>query len=83
MGVTSSQPRFQPGQRILAARTGHSAVADSLAEVLKVVACETAEIYHVRWQHGLETFFIPGPEAHDRRVRDAGPPPGREERRRD
>jgi hypothetical protein len=82
MGATSSRHRFQPGQRILAARSGHCADADSLAEVLQVVATETAEIYRVRWQQGFETFFIPGSEARDRRVHDAGPPPGRTERRR-
>jgi Domain of unknown function (DUF1918) len=83
LGTTSSMPRFRPGQRILAARSGHCAAADSLAEVLQVVATETAEIYRVRWQHGVETFFVPGPEAHDRREHDAGPPPGLDERRRD
>lgn len=82
MGATSSKPRFQPGQRILAARSGHCATADSLAEVLQVLATETAEIYRVRWQQGLETYFVPGPEVHDRRERDLGPPPGIAERRR-
>jgi Domain of unknown function (DUF1918) len=81
VSTTSSKPRFQPGQRILAARSGHSAAVDSLAEVLQVMATETAEIYRVRWQHGLETFFVPGPDAHDRRERDLGPPPGLAERR--
>ncbi len=80
--ATSSQPRFKPGQRILAARSGDCGVADSLAEVLQLVATETAEIYRVRWQYGLETFFVPGPEVHDRRVRDTGPPSGLTERRR-
>jgi hypothetical protein len=82
LGVTRSKPRFQPGQRILAARSGHCAAADSLAEVLQVLASETAEIYRVRWQHGLETFFVPGPDAHDRRERDEGPPVELGERRR-
>jgi Domain of unknown function (DUF1918) len=82
MAATSSKPRFRPGQRILAARSGHCAAADSLAEVLQVVATDAAEIYRVRWQHGLETFFVPGPDARDRRARAEGPPPGRAERRR-
>lgn len=82
MSSTRSAPRFRPGQRILATRSGHCSDADSLAEVLQVVASETAEIYRVRWQHGLETFFLPGPEAHDRRRHDDGPPPGLPERRR-
>lgn len=82
MGATSSKPRFQPGQRILAARSGHCAVADSLAEVLQIVASETAEIYRVRWPHGLETYFVPGPDVHDRREHELGPPPGTTERRR-
>ncbi len=69
-------PRFRPGQRIVVTRSGHSAVADSLAEILQVVAAETAEVYRVRWLHGHETYFVPGPEAHDRRQRDVGPPPG-------
>lgn len=79
---TVSRPRFRPGQRIVATRSGHSADADSLAEILQVVAAETAEIYRVRWHHGHETYFVPGPEAHDRRRRDVGPPPEVAERRR-
>ena len=82
MSKTVAEPRFRPGQRILATRSGHSADSDSLAEVLQVVAVETAEVYRVRWQRGHETYFVPGPEAHDRRRRDAGPPPGVAERRR-
>lgn len=81
MKDTGRPGRFQPGQRILATRSGHSAGPDSLAEVLQVVAMETAEIYRVRWEGGLETFFVPGPEARDRRRRDQGPPPGIFERR--
>ncbi len=77
---TGIESRFRAGQRIFATASGHCA-ADSLAEVLRVVATETAEIYHVRWRPGLETFFVPGPEAHDRRQRDAGPPPGVRNRR--
>ena len=46
-----------------------------------MIASEQAEIYRVRWTTGLETFFVPGPDAHDRRLRDAGPPPGTAERR--
>jgi Domain of unknown function (DUF1918) len=76
------QTRFLAGQRILATRSGHSGGCDSLAEVLQVRATETAEVYRVRWQDGLETFFVPGPEAHDRRQRDDGPPPGMPDRRR-
>lgn len=82
MNVAHNEPRFQPGQRILASRSGHSGDADSLAEVLQVIASETAEIYRVRWEQGLETFFLPGPEAHDRRCSDDGPPAGVGERRR-
>jgi len=82
MGQTSTRPRFRPGQRILATHSGHCGGADSLAEVLRVVASDTAEIYHVRWQQGLETFFVPGPEARDRRERNLGPPRGIAERRR-
>lgn len=82
MSATSTKPRFRPGQRILAARSGHCGVADSLAEVLQVLATDTAEIYRVRWHQDLETFFVPGPEAHDRRERDLGPPAGLAERRR-
>lgn len=74
--------RFRPGQRILVTRSGHCAAADSLAEVLQVVAAETVEIYRVRWEEGVETFFVPGPEAHDRRQADLGPPPRTGERRR-
>ena len=81
MNVAHNEPRFQPGQRILASRSGHSGDADSLAEVLQVIASETAEIYRVRWEQGLETFFLPGPEAHDRRCSDDGPPAGVDERR--
>ena len=79
---TVAGPRFRPGQRILAPRSGHSADADSLAEILQVIATETTEIYRVRWQHGHETYFVPGPEAHDRRQRNLGPPPEIAERRR-
>jgi len=74
------RPRFAAGQRILATRSGHSG-EDSLAEVLQVHASEAAELYRVRWQDGLETFFVPGPRVHDRRGRDVGPPPGLPERR--
>jgi hypothetical protein len=81
VNVAHNEPRFQPGQRILACRSGHSGDADSLAEVLQVIASETAEIYRVRWEQGLETFFLPGPEAHDRRRSDDGPPTGVRERR--
>jgi hypothetical protein len=81
MPRTHVTPRFLLGQRIVATRSGHCASPDSLAEVLQVLASERAELYHVRWQDGLETFFVPGPEAHDRRRRDLGPPPGVPERR--
>lgn len=81
MRATRARPRFRPGQRILAARSGQCTSAASLAEVLHVIATETAEIYHVRWEQGLETFFVPGPEAHDRREHDVGPPPGLADRR--
>jgi hypothetical protein len=47
-----------------------------------VIASEQAEIYRVRWSTGLETFFVPGPDAHDRRAHDDGPPPGTVDRRR-
>ena len=70
--------RFHPGQRIVAARSGRSG---ELAEVLQVRAGEVAELYRVRWPDGSETFYAAGPEAHDRRGRDLGPPPGLEERR--
>jgi uncharacterized protein DUF1918 len=81
VNVAHNEPRFHPGQRILAARSGHCGDADSLAEVLQVIAGKTAEIYRVRWEQGLETFFLPGPEAHDRRRSDDGPPAGVGERR--
>jgi hypothetical protein len=81
LDVGHNAPRFRPGQRILATRSGHSADAGSLAEVLQVIASERAEIYRVRWDQGLETFFLPGPEAHDRRGHDLGPPAGVGERR--
>jgi hypothetical protein len=79
--IAHNEPRFRPGQRILATRSGHAADPHSLAEVLQVIASERAEIYRVRWDEGIETFFLPGPEAHDRRSRDVGPPPGVDERR--
>ena len=79
--TASTHMRFRQGQRIVATRSGHCASADSLAEVLHVRATETAEICHVRWQDGVETYFVPGPEARDRRVRDGGPPAGVPERR--
>ena len=81
MNAAHNEPRFHAGQRILASRSGHSGDADSLAEVLQVIASETAEIYRVRWDQGLETFFLPGPVAHDRRCSDDGPPAGVGERR--
>lgn len=73
--------RFEPGQRLVVTRSGH-ACGDSLAEVLQVVAARKAEVYRVRWQDGLETFFAPGPDVYDRRRLDVGPPPGVPERRR-
>ena len=63
MGKTVAGPRFRPGQRILVTRSGHSADADSLAEILQVIATETAEIYRVRWHHGHETYLVPGPRS--------------------
>lgn len=81
MSRTTHELRFRPGQRILATRSGHCAAADALAEVLEARAVEAAEVYRVRWQDGQETFFVPGSDAHDRRVRDEGPPPGVPERR--
>jgi hypothetical protein len=81
LAVTGHGPRFRAGQRIVATRSGHSRSSDSLAEVLQVCAAETGELYRVRWQDGIETFFVPGPEAHDRRQRDIGPPAGVGERR--
>jgi hypothetical protein len=75
------ESRFHPGQHILVARSGRSSGADCLVEVLQVIASEQAEIYRVRWTTGLETFFVPGPDAHDRRLMDVGPPPGTAERR--
>ncbi len=79
---TLVRPRFGSGQWIVATRSGHCANCDSLAEVLHAAATERAEVYHVRWQDGVETWFVPGPEAHDRRVRDLGPPSGMPEQRR-
>jgi hypothetical protein len=81
MAETGREPRFAAGQRIVATRSGHSRSTDSLAEVLQVCASESGELYRVRWQDGLETYFVPGPEAHDRRQRDLGPPAGVDERR--
>ena len=75
------ESRFQPGQHILVARSGRSSGADSLVEVLQVIASAQAEIYKVRWPTGLETFFVPGPDAHDRRLQDLGPPAGQHDRR--
>jgi len=75
------ESRFHPGQHILVARSGRSSGADCLVEVLQVIASEQAEIYRVRWTTGLETFFVPGPDAHDRRLEDLGPPPGLHDRR--
>jgi Domain of unknown function (DUF1918) len=77
------KPRFSPGQRILATRSGHCAAADSLAEVLQVRSTARSEVYRVRWVDGAESFFVPGPEVRDRRQRDDGPPAGVRERRRD
>jgi Domain of unknown function (DUF1918) len=77
MGAT----RFHRGQRILARRSGHAGGAESLAEVLQEQVADLVEVYRVRWQDGLETYFVPGPEAHDRRVCDEGPPPGHPDRR--
>lgn len=64
MPSTQSPPRFKPGQRILAARSGRS---HGIAEVLQV-ASHRGELYRVRWREGIETYFVPGPEAHDRRT---------------
>lgn len=81
MRRTKQELRFRPGQRILATRSGHCASPDSLAEVLEARASAAAEVYRVRWQDGRETFYVPGPEARDRRGRDLGPPPGVADRR--
>ena len=81
MSHTTHELRFRPGQRILATRSGHCASADSLAEVLEARAFAAGEVYRVRWHDGQETFYVPGADAHDRRVRDDGPPPGVPERR--
>jgi Domain of unknown function (DUF1918) len=75
------KPRFSSGQRILVTRSGHCSSPDSLAEVLRVLASARTEVYHVRWQDGREDYLVPGPEAHDRRERDDGPPLGLPERR--
>lgn len=80
--VRLRRARFSPGQRIVATRSGHCSTADSLAEVLDVVVSGPSEVYRVRWHEGLETFFVPGPDAHDRRGCDLGPPAGVAERRR-
>lgn len=65
MPSTRSRPRFAPGQRIRAPRSGRSA---GVAEVLQVIAGERGELYRVRWRDGIETFFVPGPDAVDRRT---------------
>lgn len=46
-----------------------------------MIASEKAEIYRVRWATGVETYYVPGPDAQDRRKRDLGPPRGMRERR--
>jgi hypothetical protein len=56
--TTQMRPRFTPGQRIRAARSGRS---HGIAEVLQVVA-HRGELYRVRWREGTETFFVPGPD---------------------
>ena len=71
--------RFHAGQRILVRRSGHA--NDSVAEILQARISQAAELYRVRFADGVETFFVPGREARDRRVRDVGPPPGVPERR--
>jgi Domain of unknown function (DUF1918) len=81
MSEIGSSARFQPGHRICARRSGHSA-ADSLAEVLEAFASDGTEVYRVRWQYGGETFFVPGPQVQERRRRDVGPPADLRERRR-
>jgi hypothetical protein len=72
--------RFHAGQRILVRRSGHA--NESVAEILQARISEAAELYRVRFADGVETFYVPGREARDRRVRDIGPPPGQPERRR-
>jgi Domain of unknown function (DUF1918) len=49
--------RFHRGQQIRARRSGGT---EALAEVLEVHA---HEVYRVRWPDGLETEFVPGPDA--------------------
>ncbi len=65
MPSTRARPRFEPGQRIRAARSGRS---QSVAEVLQVIASDECELYRVRWREGVETFFVPGPDVCDRRA---------------
>lgn len=65
MPSTRTRPRFEPGQRIRAPRSGRS---QSVAEVLQVIATDDHELYRVRWREGFETFFVPGPEVCDRRA---------------
>lgn len=65
MPSTRTRPRFEPGQRIRASRSGHS---QSVAEVLQVIASDECELYRVRWREGVETFFVPGPDVCDRRA---------------
>lgn len=64
MPSTRMRPRFEPGQRIRAVRSGRS---QSVAEVLQVIGRDDRELYRVRWREGIETFFVPGPEVCDRR----------------
>jgi hypothetical protein len=80
MSLLVAEPRFIPGQRILARRSGNAGAPHAVAEILR--NCGGDELYHVRWNDGLESYFVPGPDAHDRRRCDLGPPRGHGERRR-
>jgi hypothetical protein len=57
--TTETPPRFTPGQRITAIRSGSSV---GVAVVLETRSTRTTEIYRVRWTDGHETFFVPGPD---------------------
>jgi uncharacterized protein DUF1918 len=59
MPTTEKPPRFAPGQRITAVRSGSSV---GVAVVLETSSAGTTEIYRVRWADGHETFFVPGPD---------------------
>ncbi len=61
MPRTLPRPRFRPGDRIRANRSGRAAGVAEVIEARRTTGGR--DLYRVRWLEGIETYFVPGSDA--------------------